>query len=138
MSLQIKWIIKLMNSLNSYRNLSKNLRPWKNNFIVLFPRINRIKSILNIITVEYREINSLIRETKNNTIWQTRAIFIISNKALINSTSAIMQIVASQEERKYLDEGINQIIKTNIIKLYIVSIYFLSVFHYFEFFYKSL
>lgn len=124
MSLRIKWIIKLMNNSNSYRNRFKNLRQCKNNFIVLFPRINRIKSILNIITVEYREINSLIRETKNNTIWQTRAIFIISNKALINSTSAIMQIVASQEERKYLDECINQIIKTNIIKFYLISIYF--------------
>ena len=57
-----------MNNLNSYRNHSKNLRQWKNNCIVQFQRINRIKSILNITTVEFKEINSLIREIKNNTI----------------------------------------------------------------------
>ena len=40
-----------------------------------------------------------------------------------------MQIVANQEEKKYSDEGINQIIKTNISNF----ILFLFIFHYFEF-----
>ena len=36
-----------------------------------------------------------------------------------------MQIEANQEEKKYLDEGINAIIKNNIIKFYLISIYHL-------------